>query len=293
MINSEPDPRRRHASARLIPHLDGTCLFASPPVTWALDSTARDSPALAPAPAPRALRLVPQPQRDPAQALPVKEPSKSLIGRHIRKVDLTAPQGRQVTSSRTGTWSAGRPQIKSWQLRRPPPEKSWLPLRSSEYPIQIIIPEVRLFFSASTDLPFQFLPYNTCRIFHHKPNRPADQIRNQAKSYWDHPKEPSSSLFKQVMRSQAAAAHHTSSSQSPPRQPKENARQQNGPNGLTVGDPGLLPPPSAPPTLVSALKGINGAPDPLVTLREKPREHSFDSPYARSANSTAPGSPRM
>lgn len=143
-------------------------------------------------------------------------------------------------------------------------------------------------------LPFQFLPYNTCRILHHTPNPPADQIRNQDKSYWGHPNEPSSSsLFKQVMRSQAAAAHHTSSSQSPPRQPKENARHQHGPNGLTVGDPGLLPPPSAPPSLVSALKGINGAPDPLVTLREKPREHSFDSPYARSANSTAPGSPRM
>lgn len=134
-------------------------------MTWALDSTARDSPALAPAPAPRALRLVPQPQHDPAQALPVKGPSKPPIGRHIRKLDLTAPQGRQVTSSRTGTRSAGRPQIKSWQLRRPPPEKSWLPLRSSEYPIQIIIPEVRLFFSASTDLPFQFLPYNTCPYF--------------------------------------------------------------------------------------------------------------------------------
>lgn len=95
------------------------------------------------------------------------------------------------------------------------------------------------------------------------------------------------------MRSQAAAAHHKSSSQSPPRQPKENARQQDAPNGLSVGDPGLIPPPSAPPLLVNALKGINGVPDPLVTLREKPREHSFDSPYARSANSTAPGSPRM
>lgn len=98
------------------------------------------------------------------------------------------------------------------------------------------------------------------------------------------------------MRSQAAAAHHTSS-QSSPRQPKENARQQDGPNGVphgpSVGDPGLVPPPSAPPSLVNALKGINGPPDPLVTLREKPREHSFDSPYARSANSTAPGSPRM
>ncbi|KAK7724096.1 6-phosphofructo-2-kinase [Diaporthe eres] len=97
------------------------------------------------------------------------------------------------------------------------------------------------------------------------------------------------------MRSQAAAAHHKSTSQSPPRQPKENARQQDGPNanGLSVGDPGLIPPPSAPPLLVNALKGINGVPDPLVTLREKPREHSFDSPYARSANSTAPGSPRI
>ncbi|ROW03787.1 hypothetical protein VMCG_05450 [Cytospora schulzeri] len=33
--------------------------------------------------------------------------------------------------------------------------------------------------------------------------------------------------------------------------------------------------------------------DPLAVLRERPREKSFDSPYARSATSTAPGSPRF
>lgn len=131
----------------------------------------------------------------------------------------------------------------------------------------------------------QHLPYSSPSD---RPIATANQTRNyQDKSYWDHPTEPSSSsLFKQVMRSQAAAAAHHSSSQSPPRQPRENARQQDSPNGL-------IPPPSAPPALASALKGLNGVPDPLLTLREKPREQSFDSPYARSANSTAPGSPRM
>lgn len=63
-----------------------------------------------------------------------------------------------------------RPQIKSWQLRRPPPEKSWPPLRSSEYAIQIITPEVR-FFSAPTAFPFQFLPYNIFRVLHHQVNQ--------------------------------------------------------------------------------------------------------------------------
>lgn len=61
--------------------------------------------------------------------------------------------------------------------------------------------------------------------------------------------------------------------------------------------PSLVPPPSAPPSLVSAVKSINSAQDPLATLRERPLAaalaENFDSPYARSAMSTAPGSPRM
>lgn len=90
---------------------------------------------------------------------------------------------------------------------------------------------------------------------------------------------------------QAAAARYRqpSSSQAAPR---ENASQQSK-NGHS---PALAPPPSAPPTLVNAVQTINDARDPLNTLREKPvavPKETFDSPYARSANSTAPGSPRM
>lgn len=94
---------------------------------------------------------------------------------------------------------------------------------------------------------------------------------------------------------QAAAArlHKPSSSQTPP----QHSREQDAPQQPTNGHPAsLVPPPSAPPALVHAVNNIKDAHDPVTTLREKPvavPKETFDSPYARSANSTAPGSPRM
>lgn len=99
-----------------------------------------------------------------------------------------------------------------------------------------------------------------------------------------------SPLAKQVMSTQAAAdQQHTSPSQNPPQQYTEDARN----DAVKGRDPGLLPPPSAPPSLVNAVKSMTATHDPLAVLRERPREKSFDSPYARSTTSTAPGSPRL
>lgn len=94
---------------------------------------------------------------------------------------------------------------------------------------------------------------------------------------------------------QAAAARYyqpSLSQTSSQATPRENGSQQSS-NGHS---PTLIPPPSASPALVNAVHNINDARDPLNTLREKPvaiPKETFDSPYARSANSTAPGSPRM
>lgn len=108
----------------------------------------------------------------------------------------------------------------------------------------------------------------------------------QDKPHWRQPKEPSP-LAKQVMSTQAAEAHqHTTSSQIPPQQSTEDARH----DAIEGRDHA---PPSAPPSLLSAVKSMTATHDPLATLRERPREKSFDSPYARSAASTAPGSPRL
>lgn len=108
------------------------------------------------------------------------------------------------------------------------------------------------------------------------------------------------SLAQQVMSTQAAARNQPPSSSSPSqsasKQPKEDGRDrlQNGTNGVSSN---LVPPPSAPPSLMNAVKSINSAQDSLATLRERPlaapKAEDFDSPYARSAMSTAPGSPRM
>lgn len=110
------------------------------------------------------------------------------------------------------------------------------------------------------------------------------------------PKE--ASLAKQVMSSAAAARQQSSPLQTPSSTPAKEDDRKPESSGAT---PGLGPPPSAPPTLVNAIKNMNNTegPDPLTTLREKPQAlasvlgGNFDSPYARSATSTAPGSPRM
>lgn len=96
---------------------------------------------------------------------------------------------------------------------------------------------------------------------------------------------------------QAAAARYyqpssSQTSQTSQQQPHENGAQQ----PTNAQSPNLVPPPSAPPALVHAINDMKDTRDPLVTLREKPvaiPKETFDSPYARSANSTAPGSPRM
>ncbi|KUI67339.1 6-phosphofructo-2-kinase 1 [Cytospora mali] len=94
------------------------------------------------------------------------------------------------------------------------------------------------------------------------------------------------------MSNQAAAVLQlNSSSQNPPPQ---QSREEDARNDAVKGrDSGLIPPPSAPPSLVNAVKSMTATHDPLSTLRERPREKSFDSPYARSTTSTAPGSPRF
>lgn len=95
------------------------------------------------------------------------------------------------------------------------------------------------------------------------------------------------------MTQAAAARQQASSSQTPPQQLNEDGRNSI-PNYNTSG---LVPPPSAPPALVSAVKNMNVGADPLQTLRDRPAAavlaQTFDSPYARSVTSTAPGSPRM
>ncbi|KAK7746931.1 6-phosphofructo-2-kinase [Cytospora paraplurivora] len=92
------------------------------------------------------------------------------------------------------------------------------------------------------------------------------------------------------MSTQAAADHsQPSSSQSSPQQSAEDVRSDTA----KWRDSTLVPPPSAPPSLVNAVRNMTATHDPLMALRDKPREKSFDSPYARSASSTAPGSPRF
>lgn len=103
-----------------------------------------------------------------------------------------------------------------------------------------------------------------------------------------------SSLAKQVMTQAAAARQQSSSSQTPPLQQSNEDGRNHAPHGTASG---LVPPPSAPPALVSAVKNMHAVPDPSQTLRERPAAavlaQTFDSPYARSVASTAPGSPRM
>lgn len=86
------------------------------------------------------------------------------------------------------------------------------------------------------------------------------------------------------MSNQAAARNP---SQNPPHLHKEDGRDHT-PNGAPHN---TVPLPSATPALVNAVKSLDSAPNHIATLREKPE--TFDSPYARSATSTAPGSPRM
>lgn len=95
------------------------------------------------------------------------------------------------------------------------------------------------------------------------------------------------------MTQAAAARQQASSSQTPPQQPNQDGRN----NIPDKNASGLVPPPSAPPALVSAVKNMHVNPDPLQAIRDRPAAavlaQTFDSPYARSVTSTAPGSPRM
>lgn len=107
-------------------------------------------------------------------------------------------------------------------------------------------------------------------------------------NHWKSTKEPS--LAKQAMTQVAASRNQPSQSQNPPNQSNEDGRERPT-NGNSSG---LVPPPSAPPALVSAVKSMDSTQSPLATLREKPAAtETFDSPYARSTTSTAPGSPRL
>lgn len=137
-----------------------------------------------------------------------------------------------------------------------------------------------------------YLSQKTCQTYNHCCRILITSITtnlHEENPYWTQPKE-TSPLAKQVMSTQAAADYsQPSSSQSSPQQSAEDVRSDTA----KWRDSTLVPPPSAPPSLVNAVRNMTATHDPLMALRDKPREKSFDSPYARSASSTAPGSPRL
>lgn len=111
---------------------------------------------------------------------------------------------------------------------------------------------------------------------------------------------------------QAAVAHQQPSSSRSSSQPSSDDGRSSAPNGVPNGVPNgtgsgsnrlAVPPPTAPPSLVSAVKNLAASgPDLPQILRDRPaaaalaqaQGQAFDSPYARSGcSSTVPGSPRM
>ena len=99
-----------------------------------------------------------------------------------------------------------------------------------------------------------------------------------------------SSLAKLVMSTQVAASSPSSSSS--PKSNPQNGEPASSLNPVIHGPDGLLPPPSAPPVLAHAFKSLSEF-DGVASLRERHPQPAYDSPYARSISSTAPGSPRM